>query len=63
LANSRVHRPEISFIQVEVNERDFSCRIFIDSEKCRRCLVCIEYCGSGALQAVEQPAGSRAEGA
>ncbi len=62
-ANHRVHRPGASYVRVEVDEKEFACRIFIDREKCRRCLVCVEFCESGALQAKAAPLAASAEGA
>ncbi|MBS4021109.1 MAG: 4Fe-4S binding protein [Dethiobacter sp.] len=51
--NTKTHNPRNSFIRVDVNEKNFACRILLDTEKCRRCLSCVSFCPSGALQAVE----------
>ncbi len=51
--NAKTHNPSQSYIRVDVDEKNFACRIFLDSQKCTGCLSCVRFCASGALQEIK----------
>jgi ferredoxin len=60
--NAKANNLQKSFIRVDVDEKNFACRIFLDTEKCTHCLSCVRFCPSGALQSVAAE-NTHAEGA